>query len=206
MEIELIFRICFLLLFIAFLGIRAYYGKKSPWTKQTREERMEDLKREGRGSAFVLLGLWLFYMLWIFLYFVVPSLIWWSFFAVSLEWQLLGVVLSILSVPYIMWSHRTLGANFTATIATKEKQSLVKDGPYARVRHPIYSAHTIFNSGVVLLAMNWVFLILLVIGIPYSYRRMFNEEEIMIERFGEEYQTYMGQTGRIFPRIRQSKN
>jgi len=203
MEPEEIFRLSFFLLLFAFLGIRAYYGRKSTWTKRTRKERKEDLELEGKGSAILLLVMWVFYMVWSFLYIVGFPGIEWSFFTLNVEWRIIGLIESILAVLYIWWAQKTLGSHFTATITILDGATLVTEGPYARVRHPIYSANTLFNSAVVLITTTWIFLILLLIGIPWTYERMFKEEEKMIEQFGEKYEIYMGKTGRIFPRFRQ---
>jgi len=42
----------------------------------------------------------------------------------------------------------------------------------------------------------------LILFLPVYLRRVPREEEMMLEKFGEEYQVYMGRTGRITPRFR----
>jgi len=38
-----------------------------------------------------------------------------------------------------IWARSHLGANWSATITIRTSHSLVSTGPYARLRHPIYS-------------------------------------------------------------------
>ena len=40
-----------------------------------------------------------------------------------------------------------------------------------------------------------------VIGVPITYLRMKDEERMMIEQFGSDYEEYMKKTGRIFPKL-----
>ena len=202
MEVEEVFRLSFLILMIAFIGIRVYFGRKSPWAKRTRKERKADLQVEGKASAIVLLTMWVIYMVWSFLYIIGFPWIEWSFFILNVEWRILGLFFGSLAVPYIRWAQKTLGKHFTATVTILDGATLITEGPYARVRHPIYSAHFLFNTAIILVTTNWIFLILLIVGIPWTYQRIFKEERKMIEQFGDEYGIYMEKTGRIFPRIR----
>lgn len=74
-------------------------------------------------------------------------------------------------------------------------------GPYARVRHPLYTA--MFGVGIAfaLVTANWVFVLLAVAAIGVV-ARVPREEQMMIEEFGEEYKAYMQKTGRFFPKWR----
>jgi protein-S-isoprenylcysteine O-methyltransferase Ste14 len=53
----------------------------------------------------------------------------------------------------------------------------------------------------VLLTANIPLIIFAAIGVPLTYIRMKDEERMMIEQFGSEYEEYMERTGRIFPKI-----
>jgi len=83
----------------------------------------------------------------------------------------------------------------------KNEQKLVTSGPYSRVRHPLYSVHNLFNLGMVLLTANIPLIIFAIIGVPLTYMRMKDEERMMIEEFGSEYEEYRDRTGRIFPKL-----
>ncbi|MHA1247496.1 MAG: methyltransferase family protein [Candidatus Thorarchaeota archaeon] len=203
-EMDFALRIAFVVLLVAFLGSRGYYVKKSPWASRTREQRREDLKREGVATAMILLTMWVLYLVWAGLIVFAPSFIWWSFFQLDPMFRFLGIVGAVVAIVLIAWTHRTLGDSFTATVATHRSQVLVTTGPYSRVRHPLYSAHALFNLSIVLVTVNWFYLVLLILGVPYTYKRIAKEEETLIERFGQEYVEYMKRTGRLFPRLRKT--
>ncbi|MBS3795984.1 MAG: isoprenylcysteine carboxylmethyltransferase family protein, partial [Candidatus Thorarchaeota archaeon] len=124
-----------------------------------------------------------------------------SYVALPVLLRYIGIILGIISIGYVYWAHNTLRQNYSATLETSEEQEVVREGPYARVRHPIYSSHMLFNFGMVLVSETWLLLLPLIIAMPFTYNRIFNEEKMMIEEFGEEYEEYMEETGRLFPKI-----
>ncbi|MHA2140006.1 MAG: methyltransferase family protein [Candidatus Thorarchaeota archaeon] len=194
-------RIIFLLSWIVFGGIRIYYGRKTPWAKQTRSERIESIKRDGSAGGIFLLMLFYSYFFVAFLYLIDFPLFSLTYLPLIPEIRVVGVILGILSFPYIHWSHIALGNAFSSTIQTQDAGILITKGPYARVRHPIYSSHTLFSLGMVLVSANIIILAYLVIGLPFTYKRMIREEQNLTESFGEEYEEYMKRTGRIFPKL-----
>ena len=201
MTLDLTMRIIFLLSWIVFGGIRIYYGRRSPWARQSRSERRESIRRDGLAGGILLLVLFYSYFFVAFLYLIDFFLILWSYFPLLPEIRVVGVILGFLSFPYILWSHRSLGNAYSSTIQTQDTSTLITKGPYARVRHPIYSSHTLFTFGMVLVTANLIILAYLVVGMPFTYKRMFAEEENLIRDFGEEYEEYMKRTGRIFPKL-----
>ena len=80
------------------------------------------------------------------------------------------------------------------------QHTLVTSGPYKWVRHPLYVASLIAVAGNSMATANWFIALTGGIAFYLIARRSRTEEEKLIERFGEEYQKYMGRTGRFFPR------
>jgi len=83
---------------------------------------------------------------------------------------------------------------------TRSQATLITRGPYRWVRHPFYVTAALLMFSVTLLTANWligasglVVLALLAIRTP-------KEEQMLVERFGDEYRKYMAKTGRFFPR------
>ena len=199
---EYLFAVLFILSVIAFWIVRGYYIRKTrdPNARRTRAERKEAMKKEGwTGIAiillfpieFVIVIIYLINPLWLSLTFlVVPEVLRWF-----------GLFLTVLSIPIVAWVHQTLGRAYSYALETKSEQSLITSGPFSRMRHPLYSAHTLFNLGTIFLTLNIPLCILAIIGIPLTYVRMRDEERMMVEQFGEEYEDYMGRTGRIFPKL-----
>jgi protein-S-isoprenylcysteine O-methyltransferase Ste14 len=57
-----------------------------------------------------------------------------------------------------------------------------------------------FSASLSLVTANWFFVAFAVLAIAATLARVPKEEQMMIEEFGEEYQSYMPMTGRFFPR------
>jgi protein-S-isoprenylcysteine O-methyltransferase Ste14 len=110
-------------------------------------------------------------------------------------------VVALLSGIWMMWrSHADLGTNWSAGLQTSDAQSLVTTGVYARVRHPMYTAHWLLGIGQALLVHNWLAGAagLVVFGLMYAVR-VPREEAMMVDRFGAAYQLYQRKTGRVLP-------
>lgn len=72
------------------------------------------------------------------------------------EWQALGMALLIASSAFIMWVF--LENSFAAAIVKVQSERghhVVSTGPYAFVRHPMYSAAVLFMVGTALLLGSW---------------------------------------------------
>lgn len=69
--------------------------------------------------------------------------------------------------------------------------TLVDNGIYGIVRHPQYLAGILINLALILIAQNWVILILGVVSMLLLYIDTRNAERGCIEKFGEEYKRYI---------------
>jgi len=79
---------------------------------------------------------------------------------------------------------------------------LIKEGPYAIIRHPLYVSYIFILAGISLILLTcWLLIptLLMIIGI---YPTAKAEEETLIEQFGEEYLEYKENVGMFFPRIK----
>jgi len=103
---------------------------------------------------------------------------------------------------WVFWrSHADLGRNWSPGLEVREDHTLITNGVYARVRHPMYAAIWLSALAQPLLIHNWIagalvipaFAAMWVIRVP-------NEEAMMRVRFGAAYDTYCAQTGRLWPR------
>ena len=70
--------------------------------------------------------------------------------------QVLGLVLYVASTLFILWVFRE--NSFAAPVVklqTERAQRVISTGPYAHVRHPMYSGMVLFFAGVPLLLGSW---------------------------------------------------
>ncbi|MHA1907978.1 MAG: methyltransferase family protein [Candidatus Thorarchaeota archaeon] len=205
MEINLFFRITYLLLWFLYMLSRFIPSRGLPSLEQSQGERRAELRKEGWYIIFTLIMVVYGNIIVAALYLFDPQWMMWSYLTMPLELRVLGLAFAILLVPYTYWIGSTLAHNYSYTVEIQEGQTLITTGPYKRVRHPIYASAIFFLASLVLVSDNWLFLVVLLLTIPGLYIRIKREEEMMIREYGEEYQTYLKRTGRIFPKVRQSE-
>lgn len=111
-----------------------------------------------------------------------------------------GLVLTVLGVGLAILARVHLGRNWGMPTTRKEHPELVTTGPYARVRHPIYTGMLIAMLGSAIgESVFWVLpLILFGTYFIHSARR---EEKVMSEQFPQQYPAYMARTKMLLPRL-----
>jgi protein-S-isoprenylcysteine O-methyltransferase Ste14 len=111
----------------------------------------------------------------------------------------LSVVLTASGIAFAIWARFTLGRNWSGTVTVKEGHELVRRGPYAFARHPIYTGVVLAFLGTSL-AVGTVRAILVVVPLVLVLRfKMRNEEEFMSGEFGEEYAEYRRRVKGLVP-------
>ena len=116
----------------------------------------------------------------------------------------LGVVSFGCAVAWLLWMFHTLGRNLTDTVVTRRNATFVDRGPYRFVRNPMYTGVLMVGLSLGLALGTWL--------VPVSAGLMFTllalrtktEEKYLIERFGDQYRTYMARVGRFLPRRAQA--
>ena len=193
---ERVFQITALILLLSGFSVSIYFRRKA---NQTGEEI--DVKEEG-GLILNLrriFGLLLWFSA--FAYLINPAWMAWSQLPLPYWLRWVGAGIMLVCVPLIYWVFSSLGMNVTPTVVTRREHSLVTQGPYRWVRHPLYTVGFLMFVGLSLLGANWFILAMLVLGIIPISKRTPLEEARLIERFGDEYQVYMQHTGRYLPKI-----
>ena len=78
---------------------------------------------------------------------------------------------------------------------------LCTTGPFARVRHPIYTAMVCLTVGTFLLVPNWVTALGVLTNFAAGDYRARQEEGLLLGAFGERYRAYMSHTRRFLPGV-----
>jgi protein-S-isoprenylcysteine O-methyltransferase Ste14 len=112
----------------------------------------------------------------------------------------IGVALFVAALWLLWRSHADLARNWSPRLELLEGHSLVTQGVFRHIRHPMYAAHLLWGVAQVFLLQNWIvgFSMLITVLPGYLYRARV-EEQMMLDHFGEEYREYMERTGRLFP-------
>lgn len=183
---ELTFRSGLVVLSILLASIRFYYGRLS-----IRTDAPVVLRRAG-GIRTVLV--WLFggsaaaaSALWV----VMPAWLEWAALPLPAVLRWVGIGLGGVTVVLFYWVHRALGNNWAMPGEIKEQQTLVTEGPYRWVRHPMYMTLFVWALAYWLISANSL------VGITWlglslvAATMVADEEAALIETFGEAYRDYM---------------
>jgi protein-S-isoprenylcysteine O-methyltransferase Ste14 len=110
-----------------------------------------------------------------------------------------GLALLAGGLLYTWWARVHLGRNWSAIVTLKQDHTLIQSGPYAITRHPIYTGIlTAFLgtwltgptvgafAGVALFALSFII-------------KLRQEEQLMIQTFGDAYREYMKRVPGLVP-------
>ena len=197
MTSENIFRFPILSLFLLMFTISIYFRRKADVSGG------DDIQFDEEGT-------WIYHFRVLFAllsygsilaYLAYPPSMQWAQIALPLwlRWAGIGIMMTML--PLIYWMFSSLGKNITPTVVTREEHSLVTEGPYKWIRHPLYSFATMNFIGLSLAAANWFILLMIACIFIILHSRTHIEEAKLLDRFGDEYQKYINSTGRYLPRL-----
>ncbi len=113
----------------------------------------------------------------------------------------LGIALIVLGYTGTLWCYSIMGNAWRIGIDQKEKTSLVTEGPFRIVRHPIYLFQIVILLGVLLLLPTALSLLILIIHLVCVSVKALDEESYLLRMHGEQYRNYLSRTGRLFPRL-----
>ena len=113
-----------------------------------------------------------------------------------------GSVLLVAGLLLLCKSHVDLGANFSKSLAVRENHQLITNGVYRHVRHPMYLSFLIFSAGQAFVVPNYVagpsFGVASILLVAL---RAGPEERMMVEEFGEDYETYRERSNLLIPGV-----
>lgn len=112
--------------------------------------------------------------------------------ALSITSTALTIIGAVLSFIVLRW----LGKSFSIHA---EARRLVTTGPYRFVRHPLYLCEGVALLGVALQVISPLAVVITVLIVLLQFRRMINEEGVLISAFPE-YRDYAARTPRVIPR------
>ena len=130
----------------------------------------------------------------------IPELSWGALYdSAALAWT--GVALTATGHAFSGWARVHIGKYWSGTVALKEGHKLVTTGPYAFVRHPIYTGLLTSVLGSAMAAGTreaFAGFAVMIVGYIIKWRR---EEKLMRQEFGQEYADYMARTKAIIPYV-----
>jgi len=113
----------------------------------------------------------------------------------------LGVFLMACALFVFARAHMDLKSNWSPTLEIRKDHTLITNGIYRYIRHPMYASQWLWVLAQILLLQNWIAgPIDLLCFIPFYFLRVPAEEKMMIETFGDQYREYMQKVGGVIPK------
>ena len=187
-------KILYLIFFLIFSIIRKYYTSKyrTPKVVERKVKYLDLLLLSLNGLGMV-----------IPLIYVFSNVLEFADYRGSFLLTIAGIIILLIANGLLWFSHRDLGSNWTPTLGITKEHSLIENGIYKYIRHPMYAAHIYWGLGQLLILPNWIagfsFIVFAALLILF---RLKDEEDMMISQFGEAYIQYSKRTGIIFPKIK----
>jgi protein-S-isoprenylcysteine O-methyltransferase Ste14 len=113
-----------------------------------------------------------------------------------------GIFLTFLGAGLAIWARYSLGQYWSGRVTLKEDHQLIRFGPYAYIRHPIYSGLILAMAGTALVIGEWRAVVAVLLALVELSRKASKEEALLATEFGEQYREYRRQAGFLTPRFR----
>jgi len=114
---------------------------------------------------------------------------------------IVAIIITTVGLLFASWARVHLGRNWSSLVMIKTGHHLITTGPYRIVRNPMYTGLLTAFIGVVVAIGEVAALIVILVVIPGVWMKIKAEEEILEEKFGEEYLTYKSQVKALIPGI-----
>lgn len=191
--IDTLFKAVFLVGFVAGSVIRKIYTFRCRHGKAVRKYKsvVDIILISAAGLGMTLPLFYIFTPLLDFADYRLPAWLGW-----------IGTAVFAMALLLLWRSHADLGRNWSAILQIRPEHTLVTNGIYRHIRHPMYAAHLLWAIAQGLLLENWLAgWAFLVVFVPLYLIRAPKEEQMMLEQFGEQYRQYISRTGGIIPRF-----
>lgn len=114
-----------------------------------------------------------------------------------------SVILGVLSAVLSWTSVKHLGRQFRVNAGLYEDHQLVRSGPYAIVRHPIYTSLLAILGATLSLLTPWeCAAVSLAIFVAGTEIRVHTEDKLLASRFGDEFTVYKRKVSAYVPFLR----
>ncbi len=111
----------------------------------------------------------------------------------------LGFSVTFVGLAFAVGARFYLGRNWSSSVTIKQDHTLACTGPYALVRHPIYTGILLGMLGTALLQGKWRSLLGVALAFCSFWIKSGREERFMLQQFGDRYAQYRERVKRLVP-------
>jgi len=123
----------------------------------------------------------------------------------STELDYAGFAATLIGLGLATWARIHLGRNWSDKVVIQAGHQLIRSGPYARLRHPIYSGVLLGVLGTAVVLGEWRGVIAFVLLLANYAIKAKKEDRVLEESFGTEFQEHKRRAGFLLPRLRTGK-
>jgi protein-S-isoprenylcysteine O-methyltransferase Ste14 len=113
----------------------------------------------------------------------------------------LGAVLTLVGVLFAIWARYTIGREWSGEVQIKENHQLIRSGPYAHIRHPIYTGILLALAGTAVTVGEYRAILGVTLFLIGFVRKAKNEESFLASEFGPAFDEHRRHTGFFLPRF-----
>ena len=110
-----------------------------------------------------------------------------------------GMVLLVAGLGLAVWARTQLGGYWSGHNVIWTDHRLVRSGPYAFVRHPIYAGLMVGMIGTALVLREWRGLLAVPLLVAACVLKIRKEERLLSRELGEEYARYRREVRAVIP-------
>jgi len=113
----------------------------------------------------------------------------------------IGFIITAGGLFFSVWARIRLGKNWSQAVTIKDDHQLINDGPYAIVRHPIYTGliFGFIGTSIAVGELRGLISDILVFAVLLYKLRL--EDKWLLEKFGDSYKIYSQQVSALIPFI-----
>jgi protein-S-isoprenylcysteine O-methyltransferase Ste14 len=111
----------------------------------------------------------------------------------------IGLLMAGAGLGFAVWARAHLGSNWSARVTVKEDHELIRSGPYAIVRHPIYTGLLFALLGTAISFGQWRGLVAFACVTISLLLKLRTEERFMRETFPDQYPRYRAEVSTLIP-------
>lgn len=112
-----------------------------------------------------------------------------------------GAALTLLGVLFAIWARFTIGKEWSAEVQIKEGHQLIRTGPYAHIRHPIYTGMLLALCGTAVTIGEYRAILGVALFLFGFIRKAKKEERFLAGEFGPAFDEHRRHTGFFLPRF-----
>jgi protein-S-isoprenylcysteine O-methyltransferase Ste14 len=127
--------------------------------------------------------------------------LYWQFYPYSLLNFWGGAAITVAGLLFAIWARRHLGRNWSHSVTIKADHQLIETGPYALVRHPIYTGLLTGFLGTAIAVAQPRGVIAFALIFIALWVKLRLEEAWMRENFGAAYEEYSRRSAMLVPYV-----